>query len=600
MSSKAVLRTILRLLWPYKLATAGVLALALLAAALEALEPLLLMVIIDQLGLPDAIRPLVVAVGALVILELTYAGVWGWLGVASQDLTLRLDGSIRERLYTQLYEQSLGYYRQHKVGDVIARTSQSLENFLEAFAEIVFEQLPTLLYFGVALVAMVKLDWRLAALVIAFTPLPPLIGAWAAREQTRRERRLLDEEASIAGRLYETLHGLLTVKAFARESTERRTILKGVSIVHAIRRRGSRRDAVTEGLGDLPYTFARLATIGVGAYLVIRGEITIGVIVGFLAYIEGLFGPVQGLAEVYQTLRRASVSLEALSEVIDAEDPVADYPSAVPLDGGPGLVSFEQVSFGYAPDRLAVDGISFTIQPGETFAMVGPNGSGKTTLGLLLLRLVAPDRGQISVDGIDIRTCTAASLRGKTGAVFQNVHLFDDTLAANIAFGRPSADHHEIEAAARAAGAHPFIERLPQGYETVVGEIGNRLSHGQRQRIAVARAILKGAPILFLDEPTSAMDVDGVNHVVRTFERLTGGRTTLLVTHRLSIARRADRIGFLERGRLIATGTHEELLNTCDRYVAFVEAEERLDGRRSARWHRAKRFRRQSSARATE
>jgi ATP-binding cassette subfamily B protein len=584
-STRTTLRRIVTLLWPYKAATGGVLILALVAAGLEAAEPLLLVIIIDQLGVADALRPLLLAVAGLVMLELTYAGLSGWLAVASENLTLQLDRSMREQLYGKLFELPLGYYRHHPVGGVMSRVGQSLERFLEAFAEIAFEQLPTLLYFGVALVAMVKLDWRLAVLVISFTPLPPLTAAWAAREQARRERRLLDQEASVAGRLYETLQGLLTVKGFGREHAKRRKVLQGVSIVHAIGRRGARRDAVTEGLSDLPYTLARLVTIGIGAVLVIRGEITIGVIVGFLGYIEGLFGPVQGLAEVYQTLRRASVSLDAISEIMDAEDPVADAPNAVHLDVGPATVQFDHVSFGYGPEGRVLEDISLTLHPGETVALLGPNGSGKTTLGLLLLRLYPVDEGRITVDGIDLRECTAASLRKHIAAVFQHLHLFDGTIGENIAFGRPDATQREIEAVARAAGASTFIERLPKRFETRV-EVGHGLSRGQRQRLAVARALLKDAPILFLDEPTSALDADGANHLVDTLESLTAGRTTLLVTHRLSFALKADRIGLLDGGRLVAVGTHDELLQTCERYVALVEAAERLEGRSGARWRR--------------
>ena len=292
----------------------------------------------------------------------------------------------------------------------------------------------------------------------------------------------------------------------------------------------------------------------------LRGHGTVGTLVAALQYVGGLFGPIQGLTNVYATVRRAGVSLEAVSSILDAPDPLADEPGAQDLVVHAGAVSFENVSFAYGDGRPVLRDVSLSVRPGETVALVGPSGCGKTTLVSLLERLHAPSSGRILVDGVDIRSCTRHSLRRQVGTVMQDVHLFNDTILANIGYGTPGATREQAEAAARAANAHEFIERLPQGYDTIVGERGAGLSGGQKQRIAIARALLKDPPILVLDEATSALDNESEALVQAALDRLTQGRTTLVVAHRLSTVMDADRIVVLRGGRVEAIGTHRELL----------------------------------------
>jgi ATP-binding cassette subfamily B protein len=297
-----------------------------------------------------------------------------------------------------------------------------------------------------------------------------------------------------------------------------------------------------------------------GAWLVLRGHGTVGTLVAALQYVGGLFGPIQGLTGVYAAVRRARASLDSVCEILDAPDPVADRPGARDLVVTQGAVRFESVSFDYGDGRTVLHGLDLTVAPGETVALVGPSGCGKTTLVSLLERLHAPTAGRIVVDGMDLRDCTQQSLRRQVGTVMQDVHLFNDTILANISYGTPGATPQQAQAAAEAANAHDFIQQLPQGYATIVGERGAGLSGGQKQRIAIARALLKNPPILVLDEATSALDNESEALVQAALARLTRGRTTLVVAHRLSTVVDADRIVVLREGGIDAMGTHAELL----------------------------------------
>jgi ATP-binding cassette subfamily B protein len=380
---------------------------------------------------------------------------------------------------------------------------------------------------------------------------------------------------SIYGRFNEVLAGMMTVKGFVMEEEEKRRFMQGVREGNEVVRRGVRTDNLTGTFRTLAATAARLIALGIGGYLISRGEMTVGTMLAFLGYIGGLFGPVQGLTNTYQTLRKATVSLEAIFTILDADDVVADSPGASDLRPIRGEVEFHRVSFGYQPGSAVLRDISLTARPGETIALIGPSGCGKTTLAALLQRFYSVTEGMITVDGVDIRKMTQHSLRSQIGVVFQDAHLFNDAVRANIAYGRPEAAQAEIEAAARAAHAHDFIMALPQGYETIVLERGSRLSGGQRQRIAIARALLKNPPILILDEPTSALDTEAEYLIQSALKTLLRGRTAFVIAHRLSTVRDADRIVVIKDGGIAEVGNHTELLAKGGYYAALVSRQAR-------------------------
>ena len=320
---------------------------------------------------------------------------------------------------------------------------------------------------------------------------------------------------------------------------------------------------------------ARILVVAYGGYLALTGRMSVGTLLAFLGYLGGLTLPIQGLTGLYQTLRRAAVSLDAVFSILEAEDHVPDAADAQEARVLRGEVVFDSVGFGYRTGRPVLHEIALRVAPGETVALVGPSGGGKTTLMGLLQRLHDPERGAILVDGVDVRAFTQRSLRKQIGVVLQEALLFDDTVRANIAYGRPDAAVEEIEAAARAANAHEFITALPRGYDTFVGERGGLLSAGQRQRIAIARALLKNPPILIFDEATAALDAESEAEVQAAIERLLVGRTTFLVAHRLSTVVSADRIVVLRGGRIAEIGTHAELMRSRGYYAGLVELQTR-------------------------
>jgi ATP-binding cassette, subfamily B, bacterial len=565
----------LQFVHPYRSTLAGVISLALLLAALSAIDPLLMKYLFDALERRSGLTSLGMIMGGLVALELARAGLQAWLGVLSWDVRLGVDYTMRETVMSKLNSLPMSFHQGETIGATMNRINQGIAGCVTAFCETAFNLFPTLLYLVLSVTAMLQMEWRLAVAVIVFAPLPAIIGAWAAPEQMHRERRLVERWNSIYGRFNEVLAGMMTVKGFAMEEEEKRRFMQGVREGNEVVRRGVRTDNLTGTLRTLAATAARLTALAVGGYLISRQEMTVGTLLAFLGYIGGLFGPVQGLTNTYQTLRKATVSLEAIFSILDAEDVVADGPGASDVRPLRGEVEFREVSFGYQPGSPVLRNISLTARPGETIALIGPSGSGKTTLLALLQRFYSLTEGSITVDGVDIKRMTQRSLRSQIGVVFQDAHLFNDTVRANIAYGRPAAGQAEVEAAAQAAHAHDFIMALPEGYDTIVRERGSRLSGGQRQRIAIARALLKNPPILILDEATSALDSESEFLIQRALRTLLSGRTAFVIAHRLSTVRDADRIVVIKEGVIAEAGSHTELLAHAGYYASLVARQAR-------------------------
>jgi subfamily B ATP-binding cassette protein MsbA len=322
---------------------------------------------------------------------------------------------------------------------------------------------------------------------------------------------------------------------------------------------------------------------------VLDGKLTAGALVGFLLYTITIAASIGALATSFTTYQEAVGAAERVFEILEMTPGIADPPAPVPLPSPVrGQVAYEQVSFRYQPDPAllwTLDGINLSVAPGEVVALVGPSGGGKTTLVSLLPRFWDVNRGRITLDGIDIRTLPLADLRGAVGIVPQEPALFSGTIRENIAYARPAAGPAEVEAAARAAHAHEFIERLPQGYDTLVGERGIKLSGGQRQRVAIARAILKDPAVLILDEATSSLDTESERLIEDALAKLLVGRTTLIIAHRLSTVQRADRLVVLDRGRIAEEGTHGELLAMGGLYARLYQRQFREEDTRPVANH---------------
>ncbi|HEX2964112.1 MAG TPA: ABC transporter ATP-binding protein, partial [Ignavibacteriales bacterium] len=547
-----------------------ILGLTLVVAAANALEPLIMKYIFDRLGGNTTTKTIIVGAGLLLGLGLFRDIIGGFSNWLSWRTRLNIQYGLLEATVAKLHRLPAEIHRKEGVGAIMTRLDRGITGFMSAITEISFNVLPALTYLVMAVIVMIQLDWRLTILVCLFAPVPAIIAAYAAPKQTQREQSLLDRWVRIYSRFNEVLSGIITVRSFAMEDAEKQRFLGNVKDANDLVVRGIGYDSGVSIAQSVTITVARIAAIGLGGFLVLKGQATLGTLVAFISYVGGLFGPVQGLTGIYRTIRTASVSLDQIFSILDTENFLDDKPDAVELKKCQGEIAFEDVRFNYGKSGNEIlKGVDLKVKPGEMVAIVGPSGSGKTTLMALLMRFYDPTQGRITMDGVDLKDLKQNWLRKQIGVVLQDALLFNESIKNNIAYGRPNATQAEIEAAAKAANAHDFIMKLENGYDTVAGERGSRLSGGERQRIAIARALLKDAPVLILDEATSALDAELEAQVQEALDRLVKGRTTFVIAHRLSTVVNADRILVLRNGRIVEEGCHRDLLSATGYYASL-------------------------------
>ena len=472
----------------------------------------------------------------------------------------RVIADVQIALFARLMRADLAYFHAHPSGTLISRFTSDAALLRGAAANVLVgigkDAVTVVFLVGV----MFYQDWLLA--LVSFFVFPLAIRPIVAIG--RRIRRVTANAQAEIGEfttlLSQTFQGARHVKAYGMEQYEEQRAGGLIERLFALIDRGtrtrSRASPMMEALGGT----AIAVVILYGGHQVISGARTPGALFSFITALLLGYQPLKSLANLNASLQEGLAAAQRIFEVLDVEPTIRDMAGARPLHIAGGEIRFDKVRFGYVPGAAAIDGLSLTIPAGHTVALVGPSGAGKSTMLNLIPRFFDTDSGRIAIDGQDVRNVTIASLRGAIALVAQEVSLFDDTVRANIAYGRFGASLDEIEGAARAAAADAFIRELPQGYDTMVGEHGVRLSGGQRQRIAIARAMLKNAPILLLDEATSALDNESERQVQRALNTLIRGRTTLVIAHRLSTIQGADLICVVDRGRIVETGRHSELL----------------------------------------
>jgi len=467
---------------------------------------------------------------------------------------------LRVRLYAYLQKMSLSFFERTSTGELMSRVTNdlsALEHFVthgSALTAVDFMRL-----IGGAIILFV-LDWRLAALVMI--PIPILALGFRHYNTKIRPvyRRVRARLGDINAKLQDNLSGIRIIQAFAREDIEYQRFSKESERYYRARVKGIRYWSIFFPAIRFFGAMGTVIVLGVGSIMVVKGELTLGTLVAFIAYIASIYDPINRLTEVDNTFQEAIAAGERIFELLDETMDVEDAPDAIELPVIRGDMVFEQVNFKYGSGDRVLHDISFNMAPGEVVALVGPSGAGKTSIANLICRFYDPFKGQVSIDGFDLRRIKLNSLRRQVAVVLQDSFLFNNTVAENLHYGKPDADREELISAAKAANAHDFIMQLPHGYDTEIGERGVKLSGGQKQRLALARAILADPRILILDEATSSVDAEAEYLIQQALDRVLKGRSALVIAHRLSTIRNADKIIVLDRGRIAEVGKHEALM----------------------------------------
>ncbi|MBA2950559.1 ABC transporter ATP-binding protein [Streptomyces himalayensis] len=558
-------REVFRRFWPY---TRGgrrwlvpILGFSIIGPLIDAAEIWLFKIIVDDVLVPRDLSP-------FLWIALAYLGLIvcsGILGFADDVLSTwvseRFLLALRSDVFRHVQSLSLGFFERRRLGDVLARVTGDVDAVETFLLSGVANALYHVIRLGVFLGLLFYLQWDLTLLALVIVPL-----FWhAARHFSRlikaasRERRR--RSGSISAIAEESLGNVALVQAYNRQAWEEHRFDRETAGKFRAAMTSARIRAVYGPIVDAIELAGALAVMGLGTWKLAQGQLTLGGLLVFLALLSRLYSPIRDLSHLTNTFYAASASAERIIELLDQRPQVTEADHARRIGRARGDVAFDGVSFRYpGTSRWALSGVSFHVAPGGTLALVGASGAGKSTVAKLQLRFYDPDEGAVRLDGVDLRELRLSELRENVAVVLQETLVFHGTVRENIAYGRPDATEADIVAAARAADAHDFIQLLPDGYDTVVGQRGRTLSGGQRQRLAIARAMIRDAPVLLLDEPTTGLDAQSGRRIMEPLRRLMAGRTTIVISHNLLTVRDATTIVVLDHGRVVERGTHEELV----------------------------------------
>jgi ATP-binding cassette, subfamily B, bacterial len=595
----AVLRRVWAFARPYRRMLGGFLAIIVAAAALSLAPPLLFRSVLDD-AIPEADRGLLHLLAALIVaaavLEAAMSFAERWLSARIGEGVIY---DLRVTLFDHVQRMPISFFTRTQTGALTTRLNNDVIGAQRALTGTLGSVVSNVVVLVANLAAIIALEWRFALLTIVLLPLFIVPARRVGRKLQAITRRQMDLNASMNATMTERFNvsGALLVKLFGRQHDETRDF--------ADRADGVRATGVQAAVYGRTF-FVALTLVGaiavavvywIGGQLVISGSLTVGTLVALSAFVTRIYAPLTALTNARVDLMTAFVSFERVFEVLDAPNPIDDRPDAVALERPAGRIEFDDVQFAYpndvlvasleaeqpapspgaSPRGMVLDGVTFTVEPGELVALVGPSGAGKTTISSLVPRLYDVTSGAVRVDGHDVRDLTQRTLRAAIGVVSQDSHMFHDTIAANLRYARPGATDAELVAACRAAQIHELIASLPEGYDTVVGDRGHRLSGGEKQRIAIARMLLKDPAIVILDEATSHLDSENEAAVQRALAQALEGRTSLVIAHRLSTIAAADQILVVDEGRIAQRGSHDELMEAgglySDLYRTLVRSE---------------------------
>jgi ATP-binding cassette subfamily B protein len=545
---------------------------ALLVGLLELGFPLAVNQFVDQL-LPSQNWGLILsATAALLAIYLLNTFLQYVVTYWGHMLGINIETDMRRKAFEHIQKLSFRYFDNAKTGHLIARITTDLQDIGELAhhgPEDIFIAVMTLVG---AFVLMGWLDLELTLLTFVVVPAIIWVSMYFSGKMTRTYRQLFRDVAQFNSRIEDAVGGIRVVKAFANEAYENQLFAVDNLQYRSTKLTAYRIMAFSLSLSYMLMRFVSLFVMICGTWFVIAGELTYGEFVAFLLLTNVFFRPIEKINAVIESYPKGIAGFRRYLEILETEPEIQDAPDALEVGPLQGEIRYTEVTFGYTPQRPVLRAVNLSIQPGETVAFVGPSGTGKTTLCSLLPRFYEVDAGSITIDGIDVRAMTQASLRRQIGIVQQDVFLFAGTIGENIAYGKLGASQEAIWEAARRAQLEEFIRSLPEGLDTLIGERGVKLSGGQKQRVSIARMFLKNPPILILDEATSALDTETEMAIQQALEELAQGRTTLMVAHRLSTAARAGRIVVLDGDQIVESGTHAELVANQGRYALLWRA----------------------------
>jgi subfamily B ATP-binding cassette protein MsbA len=478
---------------------------------------------------------------------------------------------LRRVLYSHIQRLSLSYHDQKRTGDLISRCTTDIDAVQSLISQVMLGMLVNVLTLTGMMLVMLYLNWAFTVIALLVAPALFFVVYHYTHRIKNASRALRRQEGEVVSVLEEVLSSIRVVKAFAREDYEQKRFERESreSVEKALRARNFK--AKLPPIVEIIVACGTCLVLWYGARLVLASSLTGGELLVFLLYLGKMYKPMRELSKMTDTISKADVGWERIREVLENESQVRDRPGAKRAPGFKGKIEFEHVRFAYNGNGAVLEDLTFDIKPGQMVALVGPTGAGKTTIVSLLPRFYEANGGKIRIDGTDIRQFKQKSLREQISFVLQETLLFRATVAQNIAYGKPQATHEEIVRAARLANADEFIDRMPDGYETMIGERGVTLSGGQRQRITIARAIIRDSPILILDEPSAGLDAQSEQLVFGALGNLMEGKTSIVIAHRLATVRRADVIFVIDRGQVVEQGTHEELLERGGLYSHLYE-----------------------------